>query len=183
MVNRTKKNKNIMDFIKKSDDDSKTLRRETGLNDFIADLANFLVEGVGRDVNVKDHGEAGEKRVKEEVRVLSIDIDRILYETGLEPIICNPTGICNDGRRVGEVFRDKYGLLRQRGFLNTTRQTVYLDFILEKANVKQLLPNTFKIETERGSLAIVPEDFLCEINYRYGVTLVNYDKCKDRSLK
>lgn len=182
MVSKTKKSKSITDYIKKSSvgvNSTDTGSGKNRLDDYIADLTSFLVESATKNEDVKRVKET-ESGDKGGLKVSTVDIDKILYESGLEPIICKPTGLCSDGRRVGEVFRDKYGLLRQRGFLNTTRQTVYLDFMLEKAVVKQLLPNTFKIETERGSLAIVPEDFLCEMNYRYGVMLVNYDKCKER---
>jgi len=106
-------------------------------------------------------------------------LDEILYK-GLmqEDVSCNAGGQCSDGRSVGEVFVDRYGFRRQRGFLNTTRLPVFLDWIVEEAVVKELFPKTYVVETSRGSLAVIPEDFLCELHTRYGVLILNYDKCK-----
>ena len=106
-------------------------------------------------------------------------IDRILQE-GISPelTICNPESACTDGRRLGEYFVDQFGFRRQRGFVRTTRTPVFTDWIVEEAVVSKLLPRAFKLETNRGALAIVPEDFICELQARYGVILKNFDACK-----
>ncbi len=90
-------------------------------------------------------------------------------------IVCNSNGECSDGHRVSEVFTDKYGFRRQRGFIRTTRLPIYVDWIVEEAVVSKILPTAYKVETNRGAVALVPIDFLCELDRRYGVLLKNYD--------
>jgi len=107
-------------------------------------------------------------------------LDQILQE-GLDTgdVKCNNMGKCNDGKNIGEIFVDKYGFKRQRGFVNTTRFPVFLDWIVEEAEVQKILPRAYSVRTNRGSLALIPEDFLCELHTRYGVILKNYDKCRN----
>ncbi|MEM0380156.1 MAG: hypothetical protein QXX35_04830 [Desulfurococcaceae archaeon] len=107
-------------------------------------------------------------------------LDEILEKgLGLEDIVCNSDGKCSDGLSVGEVFTDKYGFRRKRGYVNTTRLPIFLDWILEEIVVKEIMPKTYVVETNLGSRAIIPEDYLCEFQYRYGLTIKNYDKCVD----
>jgi len=107
-------------------------------------------------------------------------LDELLYK-GLseKEVVCDASGRCSDGISVGEIYVDKYGFKRQRGYVNTTRLPIFIDWIVEEAFVRELFPKTYVVESSRGSLAVVPEDFLCELHARYGVVLVNYDKCKN----
>jgi len=107
-------------------------------------------------------------------------LDRILYE-GLHDgeVICHSNGTCSDGHNVSDIYVDKYGFRRQRGFVTTTRLPVYLDWIVEEAIVEEIMPRTFVVKTNRGTLAVIPEDFLCELHTRYGIIIKNYDKCKN----
>ncbi len=90
-------------------------------------------------------------------------------------ITCDNNGVCSDGISISQVYVDKYGFKRQRGFIRTTRIPVYVDWIVEEALVSKVLPTAYKVETNRGSIALVPKDFLCELDKRYGVLLKNYD--------
>ncbi len=96
----------------------------------------------------------------------------------LKRIECDAEGACNDGHRISDVFIDEHGFRRQRGFVRTTRIPVFLDWIVEEATVYRLLERAYVVETERGAMAIVPVDFLCELDKRYGVLLKNYDCSK-----
>jgi len=128
---------------------------------------------------------SGEKSLSKK-RELQVNIprgsvlDELLYK-GLseKEVVCDASGHCSDGINVGEIYVDKYGFKRQRGYVNTTRLPIFIDWIVEEAFVRELFPKTYVVETSRGSLAIVPEDFLCELYARYGVVLANYDKCKN----
>ncbi len=107
-------------------------------------------------------------------------LDEILeYGLGKDDVICYSNGNCSDNVSVGETYTDKYGFLRQRGFVNTTRVTIYTDWIVEKGVVKKILPKAYGLKTNRGAVALVPEDYLCELEARYGIKLLNYDKCKN----
>ncbi len=125
-----------------------------------------------------------EKLVAElgEVRLPTGKLIDIILEKGLgtEDVRCDEYGRCSDGINVGEIFTDKYGFQRQRGYLRTTRIPVYTDWIVEEAVVTKILPKAHKLVTNRGAVALVPEDFLCELQERYGVILKNYDKCKNK---
>ncbi|QOR94246.1 hypothetical protein IMZ38_06405 [Thermosphaera chiliense] len=103
-------------------------------------------------------------------------LEQILAEE-IKPIECDNKGVCTDGIKVGEFFIDKYGVKRQRGFVNTTRLPVYLDVVVEEAKVSPLLSKAYSIQTSRNALAIVPEDFICELQERYGVVLEGFEKC------
>ncbi len=121
-----------------------------------------------------------EKTILGEIKIPTGDIiDKILQE-GISPelTVCHPDGTCTDGRRLGEYFVDQFGFRRQRGFVRTTRTPIFTDWIVEEAVVSKLLPRAFKLETNRGAIAIVPEDFICELQARYGVILKNFDACK-----
>ncbi len=125
-----------------------------------------------------------EKLVAElgEVRLPTGKLIDIILEKGLgtEDVRCDEYGRCSDGINVGEIFTDKYGFQRQRGYLRTTRIPVYTDWIVEEAVVTKILPKAHKLVTNRGAVALVPEDFLCELQERYGVILKNYGKCKNK---
>ncbi|ADG90502.1 hypothetical protein [Thermosphaera aggregans] len=103
-------------------------------------------------------------------------LEQIVAEE-IKPIECDSKGFCTDGIKVGDFFVDKYGVKRQRGFVNTTRLPVYLDVVVEEAKVAPLLSRAYSIETSRNALAIVPEDFICELQERYGVVLQGFEKC------
>ncbi len=150
----------------------------------IDDLLKSIVEKK-KEINKAGVGE-GKKTVKIDIeKDLSIIptgkvLEEILYK-GLsnEDITCYSNGKCSDGKSIGEIFVDKYGFRRQRGFVNTTRLPVFLDWIVEEAVIEEILPKTYVVKTNRGSLAIIPEDYLCELHTRYGVIIKNYDKCKN----
>jgi len=110
-------------------------------------------------------------------------LDEILNK-GLtdEFLKCDNTGKCTDGKRLGEIYTDKYGFKRQRGFVRTTRTPVYVDWIVEEATISKLLPKAYKLVTSRGAVAIIPEDFLCELQERYGV-IIKSDEINCRSTK
>lgn len=103
-----------------------------------------------------------------------------IFEKGLgkDDIICYNNGKCSDGISVGETYTDKYGFLRQRGYINTTRLPIYMDWIVEEGVVKPILARAYGLKTNRGAVALIPEDYLCELELRYGIKLLNYDKCK-----
>ncbi len=106
------------------------------------------------------------------------DVLRELLKLPVGPergITCDNNGVCSDGISISQVYVDKYGFKRQRGFIRTTRIPVYVDWIVEEALVSKVLPTAYKVETSRGSIALVPKDFLCELDKRYGVLLKNYD--------
>ncbi|RLG88768.1 MAG: hypothetical protein DRO16_04785 [Thermoprotei archaeon] len=105
-------------------------------------------------------------------------LDKILWEgLGKDNVVCDSTGKCTDGISVGEIYNDQYGFKRQRGYVNTTRLPVYTDWIVEEGLVKKILPRAYGLKTNRGAVALIPEDFLCELQARYGVVLLNYDRC------
>ena len=111
-------------------------------------------------------------------------LDEILNK-GLtdEFLKCDNSGKCTDGRRLGEIYVDKYGFKRQRGFVRTTRTPVYVDWIVEEATISKLLPKAYKLVTSRGAVAIIPDDFLCELQERYGVIIKNDEvNCKSSKL-
>jgi len=106
------------------------------------------------------------------------DILRKLLEKPIRTIneiMCSSDGLCKDDRRLSEIFIDEFGFKRQRGFVRTTRAPVFLDWIVEEAVVSKILPTAYKVETSRGAIALIPENFLCELDKRYGVLLKNYD--------
>lgn len=104
-------------------------------------------------------------------------IEAIAASSHVRIVECDQQGVCNDGRRIGEVFTDEYGLKRQRGFINTTRLPIFLDFIVEEAEANPVLKKAYVVRTARGSLALVPDDFICELNSRYGIIVSSMDKC------
>ncbi|MEM1555445.1 MAG: hypothetical protein QXM54_02820 [Desulfurococcaceae archaeon] len=182
MVKKHGKHKSLLDFIKQSGGGKDVSKTSNGVSrensDYIDELTRFIIEASSSTVSGNKVMEPSFD--KDSASSISKDIiDKLVDRSVDVRINCSQAGVCDDNRVVGQVFRDDYGLLRQRGYLKTTRLPVYLDFIVEKAVVKQILPNTYKVETDRGSIALVPEDFLCELNNRYGVILLNYDKCRD----
>lgn len=186
MVKKQAKQKSLTDFFKQSEKkvESSMTSKETSMSkgsDYIEELTRFIVEASANEARAEPSLKKEERsEVKDDASALLKDmIDRLLDRSVDDKINCSQSGVCDDNRMVGQVFRDDLGILRQRGYLKTTRLPVYLDFVVEKAVVRQILPNTYKVETDRGSIALVPEDFLCELNNRYGVILLNYDKCRD----
>ncbi len=134
-------------------------------------------------------GEKKDEEMKQSIiRSNIIPTGRVLDEIlnkGLtdEFLKCNSGGKCTDGRRLGEIYVDKYGFKRQRGFVRTTRTPVYVDWIVEEATTSKLLPKAYKLVTSRGAVAIIPDDFLCELQERYGVIIKNDEiNCKSSKL-
>ena len=143
----------------------------------------------GKEKSGRAEKSSGREKSGEQVIVASniIPTGRILDEIlnkGLtdEFLKCDNTGKCTDGRRLGEIYTDKYGFKRQRGFVRTTRTPVYVDWIVEEATISKLLPKAYKLVTSRGAVAIIPEDFLCELQERYGV-IIKSDEINCRSTK
>ncbi len=134
-------------------------------------------------------GEKKEEEIKQSIIWSNIIptggvLDEILNK-GLtdEFLKCDSSGKCTDGRRLGEIYVDKYGFKRQRGFVRTTRTPVYVDWIVEEATISKLLPKAYKLVTSRGAVAIIPDDFLCELQERYGVIIKNDEiNCKSGKL-
>ncbi len=113
-------------------------------------------------------------------RVLDEILNKELTDEFLK---CDSSGKCTDGRRLGEIYVDEYGFKRQRGFVRTTRTPVYVDWIVEEATISKLLPKAYKLVTSRGAVAIIPDDFLCELQERYGVIIKNDEiNCKSSKL-
>ncbi|WFO75310.1 hypothetical protein J4526_09655 [Desulfurococcaceae archaeon MEX13E-LK6-19] len=93
-------------------------------------------------------------------------------------VSCNNTGVCSDGKKISEIYVDEAGIVRQRGFIRTSRIPVILDWVVEHGKIEKVLPKAYKLVTDRGAMALVPEDFICELVTRYGVIVENYD-CKN----
>lgn len=116
----------------------------------------------------------------------SLDLlsDELLKELLNKPVgperavTCSNDGTCSDGIRISEVFRDEKGVVRQRGFIRTSRIPIILDWVVEHGTVKKILPKAYKLVTQRGAKALVPEEFICELATRYGILINNYD-CKN----
>lgn len=116
----------------------------------------------------------------------SLDLlsDELLKELLNKPVgperavTCNNDGTCSDGIRISEVFKDEKGVVRQRGFIRTSRIPIILDWVVEHGTVKKILPKAYKLVTQRGAKALIPEEFICELSTRYGILIDNYD-CKN----
>ncbi len=146
----------------------------------------------GQEVEEPEAVEAGEQ-LAEPVLEESISIDNSIIPTGriLDELLykglgtmdvrCNEKGECSDGLSVGSVYTDKYGFRRVRGYLITTRIPVYTDWIIEEAVIKKILPRAYRLETNRGAVALVPDDYLCTLQERWGVIIKNYGKCRNTS--
>lgn len=91
-------------------------------------------------------------------------------------ITCDKQGRCTDDKRVGDVYKDEHGVEWQRGFVNTTRLPIFVDFIVEDATVTGRIGKALLIESSRGAKAIIPEDYICELVSRYGVK-IQLEKC------
>ncbi len=149
--------------------------------DFYEELLDMVVGG---RKNISSNKEVYEEAVElSETLVPSGKVLEEILGKGLgEDIRCDSSGKCSDGKRVGEIFTDRYGFKRQRGYVNTTRLPIYVDWIVEEAVVSKVLPKAYSVKTSRGSLALIPEDYLCELHTRYGVILKNYSKCSEQGL-
>lgn len=103
-------------------------------------------------------------------------VDQLIKDE-IKIVECSSSRMCNDGIKVGDIFVDSHGIKRQRGYLKTTRIPIYVDVIVETGSVKQIpaLKKTYVVTTSRGARAIVPEEFLCELEERYGVILEGYN--------
>lgn len=120
---------------------------------------------------------------EEEKKEISVS-DDILFDLAttaflkseVKLIDCGKQGVCNDGKKLGEVFEDDKGLKWQRSFLNTTRLPIFLDFIAEEALMRGRVGKASIVISSRGVQAIIPDDFLCEAITRYGI-LMKVDKC------
>lgn len=157
------------------------IRVQKSIDDLLKTMIEKKKEITGFE-NEKEKKTRKEIAIKEDLSIIPTGkiLEEILYKglSDKEIISCNNNGECNDGRRVGEIFEDKYGFRRQRGFVNTTRLPIFLDWIVEEAVIEEILPKTYVVKTNRGSLALIPEDYLCELHTRYGVIIKNYDKCR-----
>lgn len=152
----------------------------------ISELVNVLMqrfktgEKEGKATAKKNLGKEGvdERRISKDLLADKLGelIKTAISRTEVKVIECNQQGVCSDGKKIGEVFEDEKGVKWQRGFLNTTRLPIFLDFIAENAVIKGKIGRAYVIETSRGTEAIVPEDFICEMTSRYGV-LLDIDKC------
>lgn len=119
-----------------------------------------------------------EKPVDQSMSKITSMVEKSFKNSSVKFIECNKQGICNDGRRISEVFEDEDGLKWQRGFLNTTRLPIFLDFLAEDARIIGRIGKAIIVESIRGSRAIVPDSFICEIISRYGI-LLDVDKCSN----
>lgn len=122
--------------------------------------------------------EAKEAPLDEEMAKVLENLEKILNDSNINVIECTSNKECSDGISVGEVFVDKYGIKRQRGFLKTSRMPIYVDFIVEKGEVEPVLRRAYVVRTSRGAMAIVPSSFLCELSTRYGV-LLEANECEE----
>ncbi len=137
-----------------------------------------VVEGVVSGVE-KGGGKEVIPEITEKAIIPTGRILDIILKEGLltSETTCNSYGECSDGINVGEYFTDEYGFHRQRGFIRTTRIPIFMDWIVEDGYVEKVLPRAHKLVTNRDAVAIIPDDFLCELQARYGIILRNYDKC------
>ncbi|AFK51091.1 hypothetical protein TCELL_0667 [Thermogladius calderae 1633] len=149
--------------------------RETGLSSIEEIVRAFTEEKIAKKA------EASKEVVAEQKTSIAVDVlSKIASSPSFKRIECDVNGVCKDGVRVGDNVVDEYGIERKRGFVNTTRLPIFLDWVLETANVDRLTDKTFIVKTNRGALAVVPDHFLCELQYRYGITILGLDeKCRD----
>ncbi len=165
--------------------EEKSKENRSGLEAKEKKATSFTEKEETRDVT----GEKKDEELKRSVvwsniiptgRVLDEILNKGLTDEFLK---CDSGGKCTDGRRLGEIYVDKYGFKRQRGFVRTTRTPVYVDWIVEEATISKLLPKAYKLVTSRGAVAIIPDDFLCELQERYGVIIKNDEiNCKSSKL-
>lgn len=142
----------------------------------IEDIIRLLTESKKQRKTPSGKEEVGEPKPKISRELL----DKIAANQSLKRLECDNNGVCKDGVRVGEKLVDEYGVERKRGFLNTTRLPIFLDWISETGSVEKLSDRTFVVKTEKGALAVVPDHFICEFQYRYGIAIPGFDeRCKD----
>lgn len=181
------RNKSIFDYMKGFENTcekkEEVVEKKAEASSFYDELARFISEGKAEAYGgAKGVGMVVEKTTGVELSKPLIPTGSVLEEIlfkGLEAedVRCDQSGKCSDGHFVGEVFEDKYGFKRQRGYVNTTRLPIYLDWIIEEASVNKLFAQVYLVKTNRDSLALIPEEYICELNRRYGVIIKNYDKC------
>jgi hypothetical protein len=149
--------------------------RETGLSSIEEIVRAFTEEKMAKKAEVSKEVEAEQKAT------IAVDVlSKIASSPSFKRIECEANGVCKDGVRVGDKIVDEYGIERKRGFLNTTRLPIFLDWVSETANVERLTDKTLVVKTNRGALAVVPDHFLCELQYRYGITILGLEeKCRD----
>ncbi|MEZ0394745.1 MAG: hypothetical protein ABWK00_06890 [Desulfurococcaceae archaeon] len=121
-----------------------------------------------------------EERRQTPIEAVLKALEGLARSPGVRRIECGQDLSCSDGRRVGESFVDELGIPRYRGFLNTTRIPIYLDWILERGKLRKLTKKAYVVETDRGALAVVPPDYLCELQHRYGVLIEGLEGCEER---
>ncbi|ADI31652.1 hypothetical protein [Staphylothermus hellenicus] len=153
----------------------KTNKQVENMEDFKPSSVSFL----DKNINIAFEGSI----IDVDLGQLRLPTGKILeeiFEKGLgkDDVTCYNNGKCSDGVSIGETYTDKYGFLRQRGYINTTRLPVYMDWIVEEGIVKPILERAYGLKTNRGAVALIPEDYLCELQLRYGIKLLNFDKCK-----
>lgn len=115
--------------------------------------------------------EGARREAPKQIDALAKVLNALASSAEIRRIECDASGACADGRRVGDEFQDSYGIYRKRGFLNTTRLPVFLDWVLEKGSVENVTETAVLVKTDRGAVALVPADFLCEMQARYGITI------------
>ncbi|MGC8982153.1 MAG: hypothetical protein ACP5KA_00125 [Desulfurococcaceae archaeon] len=121
--------------------------------------------------------EAAQARAPVAVPEVLVKLAEAAYQSReVKMVTCEKQGVCSDNRHIGEIFEDERGVKWQRGFIRTTRNPIFLDFIVESGEVKGYVGKALIIETERGAKAIIPEEFICEMAARYGLQL-KIDKC------
>ncbi|WP_440059130.1 hypothetical protein ACSU1N_04920 [Thermogladius sp. 4427co] len=151
--------------------------------DSIDDLIKFIVEEKKKSVKPESESIQAPKQRAEtgvETKLPAEVLVKIAENPVIKRIECDPSGICKDNMKVGDVLKDDYGIQRKRGFLNTTRMPVFLDWVFENAVAERLTGKTLMVKTERGSLAVIPDHFLCEMMFRYGISIQGFEeKCRD----
>lgn len=120
--------------------------------------------------------------IDEEMAKVLNNIEKIISDSNINILECASNKECSDGINVGELFVDKHGIRRQRGFLKTSRMPIYVDFIVENGEVEPVLRRAYVVKTSRGAMAIVPNSFLCELSARYGVLLSTEECVEEKGL-
>jgi len=185
------RNRKLTEFFKKNMQEDSEKKAFGSANDQLKQPESSAEEDVAKHILELVESRASQSRMRSRVEEESRREDNLLktpqplreelleqiLAEEIKPIECDNKGLCSDGIKVGDFFTDKYGVKRQRGFVNTTRLPVYLDVVVEEAKVSPLLSKAYSIQTSRNALAIVPEDFICELQERYGVILEGFEKC------
>ncbi|MEM2025630.1 MAG: hypothetical protein QXW94_05000, partial [Desulfurococcaceae archaeon] len=124
-------------------------------------------------VEAEERSQVIEKQVENKILELAQEAYKRI---NVKLIECDKHGVCVDGKRIGEVFEDSKGLRWQRGFLNTSRLPIFIDYIAEEAKITGRVGKAFIIVSSRDAKAIIPDDYICEATSRYGI-LINLERC------